>query len=172
MTTPRTAAPRLRLFRCPTCGVEEYRWRTYLPLPEGQKPAYVGEDIPVPVYCQAEISDDPAGGPFVCGAEMEQVLAGIRHDLLPESFVIADVDGKGERRISSLSELRQIERDSEQKHRNGEGQILNFRDFSQDGGNKRTNAFTGSSYETSRSRPIPKRRTVSDLPINVGTTKS
>jgi len=150
----------LRLFRCPACGAEELRERTY-ELVTDRPPLYKDEDRPVPVLCSASN----------CTFEMSQVLIGQGHDLLHEDFIIGDVDGKGERRISSLSELRQIERESEQRHRNGEGQILNFRDFTQDAGNKRTNAFTNSSYETGRSKKADTRRTQSNLPIDVRRTR-
>lgn len=149
----------LRLFRCEACGTEEYRTQYWVPLPEGQRPAYKGEDRPLPVYCHH---------PECASVEpCVQVLTGIKHDLLPESFIIDDLDGKGTRRVSSLTELRQIERESEQRHRNGEGQILNWRDFSQDRGNSRENSFKGSSYETGRSRRPESRRTVSGLPIDI-----
>ena len=125
-----------------------------------------GYEVPLPVYCRR----------FECGiAEMDQVLSGIGMDVLPEGFT---VDGQtigreaGEVRISSLSELRQIERDSEQKFRNGEGQIVAFREFSQDRGNRTRNVFTDTSYETGRSRKIEKPKTQSNLPISVRATKS
>lgn len=160
---------KLRLFRCPTCGVEEYRWRAYRPMTpeEAEEMRHTkGYEVPLPVYCRR----------FECGiAEMDQVLSGIGMDVLPEGFT---VDGQtigreaGEVRISSLSELRQIERDSEQKFRNGEGQIVAFREFSQDRGNRTRNVFTDTSYETGRSRKIEKPKTQSNLPISVRATKS
>ena len=44
------------------------------------------------------------------------------------------VDGQ-ERLVESLSALRQIERESEQRHRNGEGAPLVWRDYSNDRSN-------------------------------------
>lgn len=153
---------RMRLFECPVCHAEGWRERTYQPVTD-RPLAYKGEEDPVPVIC----------GVDGCQGVMDQVLRGQGRDLLPEGFVIGDVDGKGERRISSLSELRQIERESERRHRNGEGQILNFREFSQDRQNRQTNSLAGSSYETGRSQR-PTRRTTgrrSELPIQVRPTR-
>ena len=48
-------------------------------------------------------------------------------------------DGRGGHRIEhidSLTKLRQVERESEQRHRNGEGRPLVWRDYSQDASNK------------------------------------
>lgn len=43
--------------------------------------------------------------------------------------------------IDSLRKLRQVERDTEQQARNGEGQALRWRDYSQDPSNKDVNTF-------------------------------
>lgn len=137
------------------------RERTY-ELVTDRKPYYAGEDRPVPVYCREE-----HGSAVV----MDQVLKGIGKDLLSESFIIGDIDGRGERRLSSLSELRNLERESEIRHRNGEGQIVNFRDFSQDRNNRERNSLSGSSYETGKSVRAPRRVTSSGLPINIRTTR-
>jgi hypothetical protein len=95
-------------------------------------------------------------------------------DLLPEDFIVdGETIGRGEGkfRISSLSEIRVIERESERRHRNGEGQIIAFREFNQDRGNSRTNSFTGSGYETGRSQLPVRRHTIKrGLPIQVRPT--
>lgn len=148
----------LRLFCCtnPDCSWQEFRWREYRPVAQ---PRFRGEDEPLPVHCEN------------CGAPCDQVLRGIGNDLLPASFVIDDVDGKGSRRISSLAEIRAIERESERKFRDGTGQILNFREFTQDRGNKLRNSFEGTAYQRSKSQLPERRQTLSNLPINIHTTK-
>ena len=47
----------------------------------------------------------------------------------------------GPQAVSSLREIRKIERDAEQSFRNGEGQEIHFRAFSQDRSNMQTNTF-------------------------------
>lgn len=157
---------RPQLFQCPLCGNEEYRTQVWVP---ADPPRYKGDENKQPVVC-GSLPGPEATWLGLCRGLMEQVHTGIGVDLLPDSFIIGDVDGKGARRISSLSELRTIERESESRARNGEGQILNWRDLSQDRGNQRTNVFTDTSYETARSRPAPRRRTRSNLPITVRST--
>lgn len=161
----------LKLFHCPSCGVTEYRERTYVPVTD-RKPYYAGEDRAVPVVCGVLLL--PAApdvlDPQPCTGIMDQVLRGQSHDLLREDFII-DVDGSGPRRVSSLSELRALERHSEQQHRNGEGQILNFREFTQDRNNRERNSFEGSGYQTGKARRPERRKTLSNLPINVRTTQ-
>jgi len=51
-----------------------------------------------------------------------------------------DVDGTRVE-IDSLHKLRQIERDSEQRYRNGEGEPLRFRGYTQDSSNLDVNSF-------------------------------
>jgi hypothetical protein len=46
--------------------------------------------------------------------------------------------------IDSLHKLRAVERDSEQRYRNGEGEPLRFRAWAQDRSNKDSNAFGSS----------------------------
>jgi hypothetical protein len=58
------------------------------------------------------------------------------------SFKRFDVDVDGQRTsIDSLHTLRRIERESEQRYRNGEGEPLRFRGFSQDASNKDVGSF-------------------------------
>lgn len=150
-----------REFTCSGCGLIEYRWQEWKP---AEKPVYKGDEDPLPVHCEG------------CGAEMFQDHAGISMDLLPESFVVdAQTIGReepGQVRISSLSEIRKIERESERKAANGEGQIIAFREFSQGRSNRGSNVFSGSSFEKGKSRRPEKRKTVSDLPITVSAYKN
>lgn len=145
----------LRLFHCFTCGATDLRWIEFVPAPE---PMFKGHEISLPVHCES------------CSDRMDQVLNGVGADLLPESF---EVDGEtigrnpGKVRISSLRELRAIERESEQKHRDKSGTLINFREFTQDRGNRHRNSFEGSSYQQAKSRRVERPRTVSNLSINV-----
>lgn len=153
----------LRLFVCPTCLRQEMRWREWTPVLD-RRPYYKGEEYPLPVHCENG-----------CGT-MEQPLSGIGKDLLPESFLVDNEtlglgDG-GQTRISSLRELRTIERESERRFRDRAGQIVNFRAFTQERGNSKTNSFEGSSYQTGRSTRPERRATVSNLPINVRPVRS
>lgn len=52
--------------------------------------------------------------------------------------------------ISSLHQLRSIERDSEQRQRNGEGQALRWRDYSNDRSNGDRNSFGPTPAEQTR----------------------
>lgn len=92
-------------------------------------------------------------------------------DLLPEDFLVDGETigrGPGTFRISSLQEIRKMERESEQRYRNGDGQLINFRVLTQDRGNSKTNSFRDTGYERARSR-FPERRTTikRNLPITV-----
>ena len=145
----------LRLFHCHPCGAQELRWVEFVPAPE---PLYKGHEISLPVHCES------------CSERMDQVLSGVGADVLPESF---EVDGEtigrgpGKVRISSLREIRAIERESEQRHRDKSGTLVNFREFTQDQRNRHTNSFEGTSYQTNKSRRVERPRTVSNLPIHV-----
>lgn len=53
-----------------------------------------------------------------------------------------------EETVSSVAEMRRIERESEQAARNGEGEAIRFRMWSQDRSNGEVNAFGPAPFET------------------------
>lgn len=77
---------------------------------------------------------------YHCDARMEWIPAVGRMDLMSDGTTFpkfTTTDGRGNPvEISSLRQVRQIERDSEIAARNGEGQVMCFRAFSQTKGNK------------------------------------
>lgn len=86
---------------------------------------------------------------------MEILYTTSAHQLLGEDFVIDVDDGHTyyRRRVSSLSELRAIERESERHARNEPGCTpLVFRDFSQNRSNRATNTLAGTEWERGKSR--------------------
>lgn len=158
-----------KLFRCPTCGVEEYRVREWV---LAENPCYKGEEIGQPVICSS-VPQDPDAYAGLCRGEMEPVLRGIRHDLLPESFEVdretIGLTGEGKIRISSLTELRAIEAESIRRHEADPTHHAPtiFRDFSQNHSNRAQNVFSGTPYERAKSRKPPKTITGGGLPIGV-----
>jgi len=154
----------LVLLRCLVCGREQYRRRIFVPV---AKPLYKGHEEPLPEMCDLTT---PGASYIECVGLLELVPGGMI-DLLPSNFEIdmemfGDGSDKRKLRVHSLKELRTIENESLKRHANGEGQPLIFRDLSQDKGNARTHVLKNTSYETSRSLPVPKRQTTSGLPIS------
>lgn len=110
----------VQLWACVTCGTEELR----------------GFDAPTPQHChlpmrwrQTRTYQDPPN-------RFGQSAAIDFRNTSPW-----EVPLNGIQSVSSLREVRKIERDAEQSFRNGEGQELHFRAFSQDRGNLDTNTF-------------------------------
>ena len=106
-------------------------------------------------YTVADV--DSPGWPPSCGACAETDYDA-RLELAPQAGDFAlDLrsDGEGDRPfqkfstvvngrrvvIDSLSKLRQVERDSEQAYRNGEGEPVRFRMWNQDASNRDVNTF-------------------------------
>lgn len=141
-------------YRCPDCGVVEERCGRFIPTPESDR-LYTGQEIRLPETCRK------------CGSVMTWAPVSSQTDLLKQDFVI-NIDGT-DRRVSSLTELRAIERDSLRKAANGEGAPHVFRGFSQDRSNRDVNTLKGSSFETNRQVPIDRnpRVTQSGMPISV-----
>lgn len=65
---------------------------------------------------------------------MKSAAIGFRHTN-PWMVPIGGPNGETETPVESLQQIRQIERDSERAERNGEGQAMRFRAFSQDTAN-------------------------------------
>lgn len=77
-----------------------------------------------------------ATAPSHCGQTMEWFPSRAPAVDAKEPFHQFDVDVNGERRtVGSLHEIRKIERQAEQQHRNGEGQPMVWRDYSQEHSN-------------------------------------
>ncbi len=124
-------------FRCRGCGV--LALITY-------KAADV-DSVDWPPRCTRDLS--PWGLLPVCGIEME--LAPQPGDFTMDArsdggtnksfqkFTV-DVDGRPTE-IDSLHKLRMVERDSEQRYRNGEGEPLRFRMWNQTASNRDVNSF-------------------------------
>lgn len=138
------------LFVCPRCGAEAIRTRVWLPIPDGEPRLYKGQEFPLAVLCEAVYDGER------CMTAMDQDLAGIGCDVFPGDFVIDVHDGVKEYkgRVSSLRELRTIERESEQHARDNPGVAtpLVWRDLSQGRSNRAQNTLTGTAWEKGRSQ--------------------
>ncbi len=75
-----------------------------------------------------------------CGTRMEWIPAVGSMDAKEPFQQFDTFDGRGQKvHVGSLHQLRQIERDSEQAARNGEGEHLTWRAYSQDRSNRYVN---------------------------------
>lgn len=114
-------------FACPACGTLELI--TYRLADTAQ------EDWPPACYaaaCDGTMELAPQPGDFTMDAGGVKGAAFRKFDV--------DVDGRAVT-IDSLHTLRRIERESEQRYRNGEGEPLRFRMWNQDRSNRDVNAF-------------------------------
>jgi hypothetical protein len=98
-------------------------------------------DVYVPVAVRAS-----EGAPFHCGQPTSWIAAApaVHYGSVKTcAFKAFDsTDGRGQPvHIDSLAKLRQVERESEQAYRNGEGQPVVFRAWSQTRGNKLDSAL-------------------------------
>lgn len=122
----------------------------------GERPLH-----PCPV-CEADL------GRFVDMVILYDSKTAYGNTLLSESFVIDVHDGHQnyQGRVSSLNELRAIERQSESNAKNIPGCTpLVFRDFSQDRSNRAVNTLTDTKWERGRAKKLTKRETVSGMKI-------
>jgi hypothetical protein len=88
-------------------------------------PVVVGATAGAPMHCDHKTSPIPAAPALHYG------------DVKGAAFHAFDTfDGRGQRvHVDSLRKLRQVEKDAEQAHRNGEGQPMVFRRWAQDASN-------------------------------------
>lgn len=152
---------------CPVCGCVDLRAGTFSEVPEERR-VYRGQEERAPEVCGKVDHYAEVGLPKPsdhCQGIMVWTPESSATDLLREDFIV-DL-GDGPRRISSLTELRAIERDSEQRHKDGRGAIHIFRDLSQNSSNRHVNTLSGSSYEKNKSFRPPARVTSSGLPLSV-----
>lgn len=116
-------------FRCPTCG--QIDLITY-------RAADVGS-LGWPPRCSGE--ETHPSTPMEMAPQ--QMLTDLRSDSDSDTaFRKFSISVDGQRvEVSSLSQMRTIERESEQRYRNGEGEPIRFRMWNQDRSNKDVNAF-------------------------------
>lgn len=142
-------------FKCVDCGAE--RLDVVFTTARSDAANYYHEDARMnKIRCTALTG---CGGRCACHGPMRPMIerAGFTHDLRPEDHtrVIDLGDGAGERRVSSIHEMRQIEREHDRKVRNGEAPPLRFRALHQNKGNLSVNTL-GSNAVT----PAPRSRKV------------
>lgn len=115
-------------FRCPGCGLVARD--VYVSVELGARQAAI--------YC-------PACDDWDVGVRMEWIPAIGRMDFGPaggagfKAFTIEEVDQRGNPQrieVDSVHKLRALERESEQRARNGEGRPLVWRDYAQDRSNR------------------------------------
>jgi hypothetical protein len=90
----------------------------------------------------------------------------LQHDLLTGGTGLVVENERGQDvTISSLGEIRTIERESLRRASNGDGSPMVFRGFSQNRSNRGQNTLRGSEFEKNRSVRIERPTTVRGLPI-------
>lgn len=147
-------------FRCPLCGwfgLICYRAQE-VDLPECWPPpcpacARIRVDAHHTLYTPMVFSPQP--GDFTMDARSD---GGTGQGF--QKFSV-DVDGRAVE-IDSLHKLRTVERDSEQRYRNGEGEPLRFRAFSQNASNRDVGSFEAAgkigerAYDSGIPAPVKK----------------
>lgn len=147
---------------CPACGAKELRAGRFILIAEIDR-KYKGEELRLPEICSAKVTYPNLFGAYVCClAEMVWTPTQASNDLLGENFIV-DV-GNGPLKLSSLTEVRNLERGSLRKAANGEGAPLNFRHLSMNSSNRDSNSLKGSTYETGKQIPFSQ-KTQSGQPI-------
>jgi len=122
-------------FFCPTCGAE--RLDCFCPLYTLAEPRTVDGYVVKQDYDR----------PICCGQPMQTyVPTGVAMDAREPgtqvSFERRQPDGSYRTEvIGSLQQMRTIERETEQAARNGEGEAIRFRAYSQDASNQHENSF-------------------------------
>lgn len=151
-------------YRCPRCGTLElihYRLLdvggSYWP-PQCRATRTVEEEgfMPTTFPCDARMELAPQPGDFAMDARSD---GGTGRSF--QKFSV-DVDGRAVE-IDSLHALRKVERESEQRYRNGEGEPLRFRMWSQTHSNRDVGAFgtdgkIGERTYDAGSAPAPRKK--------------
>lgn len=114
---------------CLVCGCESPN--THLPL----------FTLPVPRLTDGYLVTQDFTRPTCCGQPMANHPPVVAVDAYEpfQKFSTTVEDGRGGQRveqITSLASLRRVERESAQRHRNGEGRPMVWRDYSQDRSNR------------------------------------
>ena len=114
---------------CGVCGVvlhDQYMPLYTLPEPRRVDGYVVRQDFRRPIHCGEAMTIIP---PRVTMDALEPM----------QEFAVTVEDGQGGHRvevIDSLAKLRRVERESEQRYKNGEGRPMVWRDYSQDRSNR------------------------------------
>jgi hypothetical protein len=155
--------PRQR-FRCPRCGFVD---TLFYPTPLYDSQHNRISSWPLCPDCTRRTIVITSDGPAMAGPlpELEVFPDQMQHDLLTggTGLTVQSSTG-GEVTVSSLSEIRAIERESLRRARNGDGSPIVFRGFSQSRQNMNKNTLHGSEFERGRTIPF-SRTTQSGLPI-------
>lgn len=151
---------------CPQCKNSELRAGRFVPVPEETRD-YRGQEMRLPEICNKFWAADDYFPDGYCLGVMVWTPTQAANDLLGEHFVINI--GQGEQKISTMTELRTIERDSLRRSANGEGAPHIFRGFSQNKSNRDVNTLAGSSFEKAKQVPV-NRKTQSGQDITARAT--
>jgi hypothetical protein len=116
---------------CPACG--EIHTNVFLPL----------VTLPEPVYEHGFLTTTRVDFPSHCGRRMSYIPPRVAMDTFtPFSTEIRQPDGSYKSvAVDSLATMRRIERESEQRAKNGEGEAIRFRMWSNDRSNGDVNTF-------------------------------
>lgn len=115
-------------FACPACG-------------------FIERDVNIPIALGASSYDTVC--PHCGDAKLEWIpqIGRMSAGNGPTFTSFETLDGRNRPvRVSSISDLRRIEKDSESMARNGEGQIMVWRDYSNDRSNKYDSAIHGTKW--------------------------
>lgn len=139
-------------FCCPHCGFIER---------DVDVPSAVGARAHV-IYCPScvEYRDDKAGlRPVYHAMDWLPQIGRMSAGHGPTFTAFETYDGRNRKvRVESIADLRRIERESEAMARNGEGQIMVWRDYSNDRSNRHDSAIHGSKWHDHPEAPkVPVR---------------
>lgn len=121
--------------------------------PDIYRPVAIGAQASPPEHCQRAMVWIPAVGAMDIGGVKTASFQGF-----------TTTDGRGQPVfVDSLHKLRQVEREAEQAHRNGEGQPMVFRRWAQDPSNRDQPTLSKSYYGGEAPTPAAKKRFGSTL---------
>lgn len=147
-------------FKCPLCGTKYPN--VYYPLPEYDADHNRISEWPTCQYCATTPDGDRQIWPFdpsvtVVYQPLEPFPRVMSHDLLTGGLGLSVDDAAGRSvNVSSLQEIRTIEKESLRRAANGDGSPLVFRGFSQNKSNMASNTLKGSSFEKNQQVALPK----------------